>query len=272
VTKAFFFFAALIAVRVSLLLALLLERLDTALCSSAEVAHRTQLTSFGNIPKIQPRSMNRHLNAPHNSLISPRAKFFHSFAKDLLHATSSAKILQITSAVPSAGKTTIACNLARILAKDGHRVLLIDADLRLPGVHRFFGLRNGLGLSTVLEGKSTLEEVLQQTPELSLLDILTSGPLPPFPSALLDSDAMLALLGRCLEVYSHILLDSPPILSAAEGAALARQAEAVLLVIRHGSSALDVLQGRDLLLRSGVPITGFVLNATPTRGTKITLE
>lgn len=271
-TKVFFFIATLVMLCASILLALLLERLDTALSSIAEVARRTQLTSIRIIPVIQPRTPDRHLSALRESLSLPCAKFFHSFAKDLFHATLSAKILQITSAVPSAGKTTIACNVARALAEDGHRVLLIDADLRLPDVHRFFGLRNELGLSTVLEERSTLGEVLQQTPELALLDILTSGPVPPFPSVLLDSDAMHALLGRCLEIYSHILLDSPPVLSAAEGVTLAAQAEAVLLVVRHGNSALDVLRARDLLVYSGIPIAGFVFNAAPTRRAKITLE
>ncbi len=263
-TKVFFFIAPPLMVCGSILLALLLERLDTALYSVAEAERRTQLTSFGILAKIQPRDLNRHLSAPH--------EYFHSFATLLIHATSSAKILQITSAVPSAGKTTIACNLARMLAEGGHRVLLIDADLRRPHVHDLLGLPNNLGLSTLLEGKCTLEEVLQRALKVPLLDILTSGPVPPFPSLLLNSDAMRTLLKRCRKVYSHILLDSPPVLSAAEGITLATQAEAVVLVIRHGNSALDILRARDLLLHSEVSITGFVLNATPTRRTKITLE
>ena len=99
-------------------------------------------------------------------------------------------------------------------------------------------------------------------PEIPNLDILPSGPVPPFPAEMLSSDAMDVLLKRCGELYSYVVIDSPPILSVTDGVILARQADAVVLVVRHGKSSKHVVRrARDLLLRSGAPITGIVLNA-----------
>jgi capsular exopolysaccharide synthesis family protein len=172
------------------------------------------------------------------------------------------KFILFTSATPSEGKTTTASNLACILAQGAVRVLLIDADLRRPNVHHRFGLTGKLGLTTVLAGTSTLEEALQRVPEMPNLDILPSGPVPPFPSEMLSSESMRTLLQRLGEQYSHIVIDSPPILSVTDGVILGRVVDAVVLVIRHGKSNKNIMRrARDLLARSGAPVAGLVLNA-----------
>jgi len=114
----------------------------------------------------------------------------------------------------------------------------------------------------VLTGATTLEETVQVVPEVPNLDVLPSGPIPPFPAEMLSSEAMATLLKRCGEIYSYVVIDSPPILSVTDGVILARQADAVVMVVRHGKSSKHVVRrARDLLLRSGAPITGIVLNA-----------
>ncbi|WP_433983027.1 CpsD/CapB family tyrosine-protein kinase [Tunturiibacter empetritectus] len=172
------------------------------------------------------------------------------------------KFIVLTSATPSEGKTTAAKNLAAILAQRDTRVLLIDGDLRRPNIHHRFGLNGKIGLTSVLTGATKLEETVQSVPEIPNLDILPSGPVPPFPTEMLSSAAMETILKRCGELYDYIVIDSPPILSVTDGVILARQADAVVLVVRHGKSSKHVVRrARDLLLRAGAAITGIVLNA-----------
>ena len=118
------------------------------------------------------------------------------------------------------------------------------------------------GLTTVLTGATKLEETVQAVPEIPNLNILPSGPVPPFPTEMLSSGAMEAILKRCEELYDYVVIDSPPILSVTDGVILARQADAVVLIVRHGKSSKHVVRrARDILLRSGAGITGIVLNA-----------
>ena len=195
---------------------------------------------------------------------SQMSEAFRALRTSLLlsNTTHPPKYIVLTSATPSEGKTTAASNLAAILAQKDTRVLLIDGDLRRPNVHHRFGLNGKIGLTTVLTGATTLEDTVQRVPEIPNLDILPSGPVPPFPTEMLSSAAMEAILKRCGEIYNYIVIDSPPILSVTDGVILARQADAVVLVVRHGKSSKHVVRrARDLLLRSGAAITGIVLNA-----------
>ncbi|MBS1814559.1 MAG: polysaccharide biosynthesis tyrosine autokinase [Acidobacteria bacterium] len=262
----------IMSVIAGIIISFLLESLDTGLRSVAEVESVTQLPSLAIIPRIRKSSSEV---APGQSvaasnlgvLATSKSQFseaFRALRTSLLLSTSGhpPKIIQVTSSTPSDGKTTVATNLACILAQRETRVLLIDADLRRPNVHHRFGLSGKTGLSTVLSGISTLEDTVQTIPEVPNLDILPSGPVPPFPTEMLSSESMQHLLETCVGLYTHIVLDSPPILSVTDGVILARLADAVVLVIRHGKANRHVVRrGRDLLVRSGAPMAGTVLNA-----------
>jgi polysaccharide biosynthesis transport protein len=187
-----------------------------------------------------------------------------SLRTSLLLATTGRppKYILFTSATPSEGKTTTASNLACILSQADARVLLLDADLRRPSIHHRFGLPGKVGLTTVLAGAATVDQVIQRVPELPNLDILPCGPVPPFPTEMLSSDTMRTLLERLGEEYTYVVIDSPPILSVTDGIILSRFADAVVLVVRHGKSNRNVMRRtRDLLVRSGAPTAGLVLNA-----------
>jgi succinoglycan biosynthesis transport protein ExoP len=255
-----------------IVMAFLRESMDTGLRSVAEIEGITELPSLAIIPQGRRSSVDQAANlttAQRNIsvLTQPKSQFaeaFRSLRTSLLLSTTGhpPKFILFTSATPSEGKTTMASNLATVLAQRDTRVLLIDGDLRRPNIHHRFGLNGKTGLTTVLTGVTTLEETVQNVPEIPNLDILPSGPVPPFPTEMLSSEAMDSLLKHCGEIYSHIVIDSPPILSVTDGVILARKADTVVLVVRHGKSSKHVVRrARDLLLRSGAPITGIVLNA-----------
>jgi succinoglycan biosynthesis transport protein ExoP len=264
--------ALVFSILAGIVIAFLMESLDTGLRSIAEIESITELPSLAIIPRARRSSVDQAgtlTTAQRNIgiLTQPKSQFaeaFRSLRTSLLLSTAGhpPKVIVITSATPSEGKTTAASNLAAILAQRDTRVLLIDGDLRRPNIHHRFGLNGKIGLTTVLTGATSLEETVQNVPEIPNLDILPSGPVPPFPTEMLSSGAMETILKRCQELYDYVVIDSPPILSVTDGVILARQADAVVLVVRHGKSSKHVVRrGRDVLLRSGAGITGIVLNA-----------
>jgi polysaccharide biosynthesis transport protein len=255
-----------------IVVAFLMESLDTGLRSVAEIESITELPSLAVIPRSRRSALEEAGKASAaqrniSVLTQPKSQFAEAFrslrtALLLSNTGKPPKFILLTSATPSEGKTTTASNLACILAQGDARVLLIDADLRRPNVHHRFSLNGKVGLTTLLTGASKLKDTVQNLPGIPNLDILPSGPVPPFPSEMLSSEAMDAFLRHCGDLYTHVVIDSPPILSVTDGVILARRADAVVLVIRHGKSSKHVVRrARDMLLRSGAPITGIVLNA-----------
>ncbi len=255
-----------------IVVAFLLDSLDTGMTSIAEVESVTQLPSLAIVPRGRrtPAEQSGTLTTAQRNLAiltQPKSQFaeaFRSLRTSLLLSSTGhpPKLIVLTSATPSEGKTTTSTNLAAILAQQESRVLLIDGDLRRPNVHHRLGMNGKAGLTTVLTGATKLEDAVQSIPELPNLDVLPSGPIPPFPAEMLSSEAMKDLVKHCLEIYDYVLIDSPPVLSVTDGVILARMADAVVFVIRHGKSSKHVVRrARDLLIRSGASIAGIVLNA-----------
>jgi capsular exopolysaccharide synthesis family protein len=254
-----------------IILAFLLESLDTGLRSVAEIESVSGLPSLALIPRAR-RSVSDETSlstAMRNlgTLSSPKSQFseaFRALRTSLLLSVAGGEpqVILLTSATPSEGKTTVSINLACVLAQRNVRVLIIDADLRRPTVHHRFGLNGKVGLTSVLTGSVSLEEAIQTVTEIPQLDVLVSGPVPPFPTEMLSSETMHQLLERCKGIYTHIVMDSPPLLSVTDSVVLARDADAVVMIVRHGKSSKHAMRrARDLLVRSGAPVTGIVLNA-----------
>ena len=175
-------------------------------------------------------------------------------------AESPNKTMVVTSANPKDGKTTVAINIAIALAQSGQRVLLIDADLRRPRMHKAFGLENLSGLTNTLVGERTLAQVTRDV-GIDKLSVVTCGPLPPNPAELLHTQQFSRLLEEAASQYDRVIFDSPPLRAVTDAAILAPQCGGVLLVVRARATTRDaVLSAIRSLADVRAHVLGGVLN------------
>lgn len=176
------------------------------------------------------------------------------------------KVILITSALPQEGKTTTSLNCGIVLAQKGSRVLLIDADLRRPSIHKALGMGPRTGLSNVLTGSATLEQATVRSSVLPTLFVLPAGTPPPNPAELLASANMSNILAELREQYDHIVIDTPPTLSVTDAVIMSTRADTVVLVIRSGQTTKQALRrARDILVRVNARVSGVLLNAADLR-------
>ncbi|MQL53505.1 polysaccharide biosynthesis tyrosine autokinase [Desulfofundulus thermobenzoicus] len=168
--------------------------------------------------------------------------------------------IMVTSAGPEDGKSTTAANLAVVLAQAGHRVILVDCDLRKPTQHRNFQVENHRGITNCL--LQDLDPVaVSHNGLVDNLSVLTSGPIPPNPAELLGSEKVRALWPALLERFDYVIVDSPPVLAVTDAALLAAQVNGVLLVIRAAATRVEIArEAKEQLAKAGARIIGVVLN------------
>ena len=151
------------------------------------------------------------------------------------------RCIVVTSATAGEGKTTSVANFGAVSAQAGSRVCLVDSDLRRPSLHRIFGLDNTRGLTTALLEGLTLADVARPT-RVPNLFLVTSGPLPPNPAELVGGKRMRELLDGALGAFDLVVCDSPPVIAVSDGVALAAQCDGVILIVRVGVVAHDVIR------------------------------
>ena len=167
-------------------------------------------------------------------------------------------MLEVVSARPGDGKTTVAANLAVTLSEAGHSVALVDADLRAPRLHRIFATDPAMGLSNNLTGESVDTTIQQITEHLS---VIPAGPLPPNPSELLSSKRMRAVIAELRIRFEYVVLDSAPLLPVSDGLAVAQQVDGVIVVAHSGhTSASPLNQALNSLSQVSAHVVGIVLN------------
>ena len=197
------------------------------------------------------------------------AEAYHQLRTSLLLSTAGgpAQTILITSGQGGEGKTVTSLNLAKSLAQIGAKVLLIDADLRCPKLHTINDISNKTGLTSLLTTKNInqelIDDVIQKDPRGGL-HILTAGPHTPNPANLLSSEQMRDLLKNLSSQYSHILVDSPPVLYFADSSILSTYVDAVVLIARNNvTSQQTVLQAKKRLLDVHAKVIGIVVNDIP---------
>jgi polysaccharide biosynthesis transport protein len=178
------------------------------------------------------------------------------------------QVILVTSALPREGKTTAAANLAVTLAQLGDKTIVVDADLRKPGVARLLNMTGGnyAGLSSYLAGASSLDAVVVPHPTVPNLAAIPTGPLPPNPADLLSSHRVAEAIAELRKSFKFIVIDSPPVMAATDAVILSVQTDGVLLVVRSGETPKEAFtRTRDLLISVKCNILGVVLNAVNSR-------
>lgn len=175
------------------------------------------------------------------------------------------KTLVLSSAVPGEGKSSTACGLAMLCAEAGQRVLIMDADLRRPRVAEYLGVPGAVGLTTVLVGQASIDDVLHRYSDH--LYVLPSGFLPPNPSELLGSQQMTDLLADLRERFDTVLIDCPALLPVTDAAVVAALADGALLLARSGkTTTAQVTTAVNALRAVDARLLGCVLNMLATKG------
>jgi succinoglycan biosynthesis transport protein ExoP len=280
-------------------LTLLLEYLDNTVKNVEDVARATQLPTLALIPAMENNSVralnkkkssqksieNKHgqTNLGQDQLVSglaPRSMQTNTNGLTTLDGMSSVveayrmlrtsvllssagnppKTILITSSQPGEGKTTTAVNTAISLTQLGANVLLIDADLRRPAVHKAFKISHSRGLSNYLSGNVALSDLIVDLP-IPNLSLLPCGPIPPNPAELVSSERMKEMLRVLSQLYDHIIVDSPPLINVTDPVILSTMVDGTILVVQASRSTRDMLRrSRQELSGVGAKVFGVVLN------------
>ncbi|WP_260681900.1 CpsD/CapB family tyrosine-protein kinase [Alkalicoccobacillus porphyridii] len=169
----------------------------------------------------------------------------------------------VTSAGPSEGKSTTVANLAIVMAQNGQKVLVVDADMRRPTVHYTFAIPNTRGLTNVLSKQTSLEEASQQT-TIENLFILTCGPIPPNPAELINSQMMEIVLREALEQFDVVFFDAPPVMAVTDAQLLANKADGTIIVTSSGKTDREeLIKTKELLTKTNANLLGVILNNKP---------
>jgi succinoglycan biosynthesis transport protein ExoP len=282
--------AMLLGLSVGIGAAFLQEHLDNSFKTAGEVERFLQLPALASVPAVAASTNGnghslyaraRHMaGEKYPAAIVPSwnriegngqntalAEAFHELRTSVLLSTAKhpPKTLLVTSAKGGEGKTTVAANLAVSLAQLGEKVLLIDADLRRPSLHNFFGIPNTCGLVNFLTGNPDWQSLLSHPAPIGL-SVLPSGPVPPNPADLLSSEYMPGLIREAAKEYKFIVLDSPPLLNLADSRILATLVDGVILVVGGGITPRELVhRAYTSAVDAGSHVLGATINFADTR-------
>jgi len=286
--------AVLLGLSLGILLILLQDTWDTSITTLEEAEHLSSLPVLGGVPMIRgaraaallvddagedatavkARSGGSSLSLSHASGSSlpvrtrPSLPFeleesMRGICASILLSRSDnrPRVIVVTSATPNEGKTTVASHLGNAFAEAGLKTLLVEADLRKPDLSRIFGVDGSEGLSLYLAGLVSPAARIYET-AIPNLSVAPGGPVPPNPAALLHSERLGTFLKTAVADYQVVIVDTPPLLSVADARIIGTKADGVVLVVRAGRTARNLVRRARLLLHgASVPVLGMVLNA-----------
>jgi succinoglycan biosynthesis transport protein ExoP len=274
------------AVLGSIALAFAKEGLDNTIRTPDDITHWTGLPSLPMIPRIplgnRPgRTINFTATSPQLSANgkgsrqtaalprlmasdarTPQADAMRNLRTSILLSRPNATPRVFVVAAPSSGEgsTTIAANLAIVMARHG-KTCLVDGDMRRPAVARAFALAPEVGLSNILMGLATLEQAFAAVPRAGHLSLLAGGPIPPNPADLLTSHAMRRLVSALREQFQFVVIDSPPVIPFSDARVMSSLADAVILVSRSGvTTRRAMIRCTELLGETHAPVLGVIIN------------
>lgn len=244
----------------------ILEVTDTSVKTLKEARELFGYTFLGAIPSLSKKASFEGKNTESTVLPvrdTPRAPISEAFrmlqANLKFLSSDKPKVIVVTSSVPNEGKSTVSANLSAAMAQLGHRVLLIDADMRRPRQHHIWEKTNTEGLSDAIVGQAELKVAVKEA--MPKLDVLTAGAIPPNPVALLESKGMSALIEAVSQTYDFVIIDAPPLLVSADALTLSKVADGILMIARPGVvHSNTAIAAKDLLKTSGQKVLGLVVN------------
>ncbi len=255
------------------------EQLDSTLKTPEDVEQRLGLTFMGLLPEVdgeddQKKRKRRRSRRGAGPDLQPElivhylprgalAEAARTVRTNLLFTNPDKplRVLLVSSAAPSEGKTTVACSIAIALAQGGQRVCIVDCDLRRPRLHRIFERTGSAGVTNYLVGEVTLDDIAKPS-LIDNLDCIPAGPIPPNPADMLQSERFRKFLRELSERYDRVIVDSPPLAAVTDGAIISTFVDGTVFVIRAFKTTLALSrQGLRALADVDAPVAGAVLNA-----------
>lgn len=259
-------------IALALAIAQMLERSDRRLRDLDQFRELINMPLLGTVPKLKALQSNTF----DSDKVTPSYEYsvftesLRSLAINLRYSDSESdrriKSIAFTSAIPSEGKSTLIYHLGCVLAELDHKVLLVDADLRRPTIHKLASLQNSSGLSTAIATNHNWRELLQTVGLHRSLDVLTSGPIPPNPLLLLESAKMANLMQAWQQAYDYVLIDTPPIVGIVDAQSLASKVDTVVVVAAmHKSPRSAIARALEILASRHANIAGILVNMVSRR-------
>ncbi|MBI2223045.1 MAG: polysaccharide biosynthesis tyrosine autokinase [Acidobacteria bacterium] len=252
--------AILLGVALAMGLAFGVEYFDDTVKTPEDVTRRLKLPLLGLVPAVRGDKVPVLIRpVPHDF-----GEAFRSLRTSLVFTSGGgegARIIAVTSTQPLEGKTTTACNVAAALALGGARVLIVDADMRRPGLHKAMGMQNAVGLSHLLVGQARVRDAVQRTSEPNLF-VITAGRTPPNPSELLASDRMKAFINNLSAgPFDWVVIDTPPVLAVTDSVILSQLVAGIVFVIgAEMTRRMHAERAIETLTPGGPRVIGAVLN------------
>ena len=228
----------------------------------AQLLERTRAAIGLREPEPAPADQDALDLLVHFSPKSSFAEYYRSIRTTLMFSTadSQRRALAVMSPLPQEGKTVTTCNMAIALAQTGKRVLIVDADLRKPRLHKVFGVKNLNGLTKYLTADMAVEDLLHATP-IPTLFLINSGPIPPNPLELLGSEKAATLIGQLKERFDFVLVDTPPVLAVSDALVLGTRLQGAILVVRSGRTPRAALKlAQEKIAEHDIKNVGVIIN------------